>query len=350
MKKLISNLILSLIILVLVGCRQDNTPVPLKFKAYEHNPILTPGQPGSWDELMIMAPQVYWYDSLFYLFYAASNISNKAAVGLATSKDGYHFEKYEVNPILAPDGTGYDANLVAGCVLLYYDTIWTMYFGAGELIRYGPGQTIGRATAEKITGPWIRDEKPILASGNTGEWDAGFIFPTSFVKMEEGSYRMYYTGGGDFQGEVITYTGMATSADGITWKKYNDPATHQHPFEESDPVLPIGNKKDWDSHGSWCAFVYKNQAGFNMYYTGSNFNKGYNETSIGFAYSKDGILWEKFTENPVFTVKDDPFSANALRNMIIEGSWLVFQDTVCYMYYDYGVIVGKIGMATARVK
>jgi sucrose-6-phosphate hydrolase SacC (GH32 family) len=322
----------------------------MKFKAYEQNPILTPGDPGSWDELMLLAPQVYRHDSSFYLFYTASNITNKMGVGLATSKDGFHFEKYEGNPILAPDGIGYNAALVAGCVLIFHDIAWTMYFGAGELIRYGPGQSIGRATAEKITGPWIKDEKPILTTGSIGEWDAGFIFPTSFIKMEDGSYRIYYTGGGDFQGKVITYTGLATSADGITWRKYNDPATHQHPFAESDPVLATGNKKDWDSHGSWCAFVYKVKEDFNMYYTGSNFNKGYSESSIGFAYAEDGIQWEKFSDNPVFTVHDDPFSANAIRDTIIEGSWLVFQDTVCYMYYDYGVIVGKIGMATAALK
>jgi sucrose-6-phosphate hydrolase SacC (GH32 family) len=298
---------------------------------------------------MMIGPQVYRHDSLYYLFYTASNVNGKAAVGLATSKDGYHFEKYEGNPILAPDGTGYDAAMVAGYVLLHYDSIWTMYFGAGELARYGPGQSIGRATAKQITGPWVRDEKPVLTTGSMGEWDAGFIFPSSFIKMEDGSYRIYYTGGGDFRGDVITYTGLATSADGISWKKYNDPGTHQHPYADSDPVLPAGNKNDWDSHGSWCAFVYKNQAGFNMYYTGSNFKKAYPECSIGFASSKDGILWKKFLKNPVFTVKDDPFSANAQRDTIIEGSWLAFQDTVCFMYYDYGVIVGKIGVAMVHI-
>ena len=38
MKKLIFNLVLSLFILVLSSCRQDNAPAPLKFKGYEGNP------------------------------------------------------------------------------------------------------------------------------------------------------------------------------------------------------------------------------------------------------------------------------------------------------------------------
>ena len=350
MKKLIFNLILGLFILSLSGCKQDYTPVPLKFTAYDHNPILTPGEPGSWDELMVLAPQVYRHDSMFYLFYTASNISNKVCIGLATSKDGFYFEKYEGNPILAPDGIGYDACLVADAILLQHDTGWVMYFGAGELARFGPGQSIGRATASAITGPWAKDEKPLLMTGSMGEWDAGFIFPGSIVELDDGSYLMYYTGGGDFQGEVITHTGLAISADGITWKKYNDPATGQHPFLESDPVLPAGNKNEWDRHGTWMAFVYNTPEGFNMYYTGTTYIKGLEKSSIGFASSLDGIHWIRYKNNPVYFNDDDPFLANILEHKVIEGSWLVFHDTICYMYYDYGVLIGKIGVATAVLK
>jgi predicted GH43/DUF377 family glycosyl hydrolase len=339
-----------LLLLQITACNTDNSQIPLKFKAYERNPVLSPGEPGTWDELMLLAPQVYRHDSLFYLFYTASNNIGKAGVGLATSKDGFYFEKYDGNPILAPDGKGYDAYLVADAILLQKDTGWVMYFGAGELARYGPGQSISRATSSCIMGPWIKDEKPLLTTGSMGEWDAGFIFPGSIVELNDGSYRMYYTGGGDFQGEVITHSGLASSDDGITWKKYNNPATGQHPFFESDPVLPAGNNKEWDSHMTWMAFVYNTPKGFNMYYTGTTYIKGLDKSSIGFASSGDGIHWTKYLDNPVYRVEDDPLLANIRKDAVIEGSWLVFRDTVCYMYYDYGVIVGKIGVAMARVK
>ncbi|MBC8319880.1 MAG: hypothetical protein H8E34_04080 [Bacteroidetes bacterium] len=353
MNTIIRHIVFSILlpsVLLIAACGHDNSPSPLKFKAYGYNPILNPGEPGTWDELMLLGPQVYWHDSLYYLFYTASNINGKAAVGLATSKDGFHFEKYAGNPILSPDGNGFDAYLVANAILLQHDTGWVMYFGAGELARYGPGQSIGRATATSIIGPWIKDEKPLLMTGSMGEWDAGFVFPGSIVELDDGSYRMYYTGGGDFQGEVITHTGLATSGDGINWKKYNDPTTGQHPFLESDPVLPAGNKKEWDSHMTWMAFVYNTPEGFNMYYTGTTYIKGLDKSSIGFASSRDGIHWTKHPDNPIYRVEDDSFLANIHKDAIIEGPWLVFHDTVCYMYYDYGVIVGKIGMATAVVK
>lgn len=347
MNKLIFILVLSLIILVLSGCRHDNAPVPLKFKGYEGNPILVPGEPGSWDDLLLIAPQVYWYDSLFYLFYTAGNTHSGGAIGLATSLDGIHYSKFEGNPVLAPDGSGYDAWQVSGSVLLKYDTIWHMYFNAAELIRYGCGQSIGHAVAASITGPWIKDEKPVLTTGSIREWDGGFMFPGSFIRLADGSYRIYYTGGGDFEGDFVSYTGMAFSMDGINWKKYNDPATPHHPFAESDPVLPTGDKKAWDSNGSWFPFVYEMNGGYNMFFTGLTFRNRYEESSIGFATSNDGIHWKEYPHNPVFSVKDDPFAATFGTDAIIGDSWLVFRDTICYMYYDYGVIVGKIGMAKA---
>lgn len=338
------------LVLAPTACIEDQNTAPLKFKGYDGNPILIPGESGEWDEQMLIAPQVYWHDSIFYLFYSAMNKQGRMAIGLATSLDGIHFSKFEGNPVLTTGGSGYDAWLVAGAVLLYHDTIWHMYFGAAELIRYGPGQFIGHATSVScITGPWIKDEKPILTTGSLGEWDGGFIFPASFVRMADGSYRIYYTGGGDFIRDVVTLTGMAFSVDGINWKKYNDTATSQHPFAESDPVLSAGDKKAWDSHGSWFPVVYEINGSYNMYFTGSTFRNEWQECSIGFATSNDGIRWEQYPDNPVFSVNDDPFAEAYGNDAIIEDSWLVFHDTVCLMYYDYGVKIGKIGVAIAPI-
>ncbi len=54
MKKLTFNLVLSLFILSLSGCKQEKYPTPLKFKGYENNPVLVPGEPGSWDDLYVI--------------------------------------------------------------------------------------------------------------------------------------------------------------------------------------------------------------------------------------------------------------------------------------------------------
>ena len=106
MKKQITIAISGFMVLLFLGCNPGNSPKPLKFKAYEHNPVLTAGEPGSWDELFVILPRVVKHDSLFYLFYSGSNNSGKTGIGLATSEDGFHYTKCEEKPVYNTTGKG----------------------------------------------------------------------------------------------------------------------------------------------------------------------------------------------------------------------------------------------------
>jgi len=303
-----------------------------------------PGRPGSWDELFVSAPQVVFFENTFYLFYLGGNESGRMAVGLATSCDGFHFKKFEGNPLLAPDSTGFDAFTVGPGIILKEDTSWVMYYNCQELAGYSPGASVGRATAKQLTGPWIRSNIPIMTSGKKGEWDDGFILPCSVLKLEDGSYRLYYTGGREIASGNDFYIGMAVSQDGLIWKKYDDPSTTQYPFSESDPVFKTGEEGDWDEKYVWMANVSQFSDGFRMYYGGNN---GNNE-AIGYSTSRDGIHWERYPKNPIFQVGDDPFTRNLGAKGFIENPSLLFLGDTCFMYYDYD-IEGKIGLASSHI-
>jgi len=58
MNKIVFNL--TFLILIQTGCRQDTIFPPPEFTGYKNNPILTPGKPGSWDELIILAPRLFF--------------------------------------------------------------------------------------------------------------------------------------------------------------------------------------------------------------------------------------------------------------------------------------------------
>jgi hypothetical protein len=354
------NSLFYLLLLLLLACKQEQRPFPLDFKAYEHNPVLSPGEPGSWDDFFVIQPQVIWYDSTFYMFYAGSNISNIVGVGIATSPDGFHFTKFEGNPVLAQDGIGFDAYNAAGAIVIRQDSVWAMYYNGSETVRWGPGPYVGRATARNLTGPWIKDEEPVLASGRKGEWDADILWPHVVLTLDDGSYRMYYTGAADFFSHDNYFTGMADSQDGIIWEKYNDPATNQHPFAESDPVLRDAPDGSWDDANTFMAFVYRDSSCYKMYYGGSTFINHIEHTPLGFAISKDGIHWERYSKNPVYGIYDDPYAGSpGFKQLIaekkffeptqLEGPFLLLLDTVCFMYYDYGPMMGRIGMATAAL-
>ncbi len=349
---------IALLATIACSCRREAAVEPFKFTACEHNPILAPGPPGSWDDYFVIQPYVIRYDSTFYMFYAGSNSYGVTGAGLASSTDGIHFVKYAGNPVLAPDGTGFDAFSAGGAVVLWQDSVWAMYFNGSETVRWGPGPYVGRATARNLTGPWIKDEKPVLTSGRKGEWDADMLWPHVILTMDDGSYRMYYTGAADFFSHDNYFTGMAYSLDGITWIKYDDPATNAHPFAESDPVFRDAPDGAWDDANTYMAFVYKEADCYKMYYGGSTFINHVEQTPIGFATSADGIHWERYPDNPVYGIFNDPYTKSPgfrqlieekkiLEPTMLEGPFLLFLDTVCFMYYDYTPIVGRIGMAVA---
>jgi len=349
-KKIIPGFIL--LILTYSGCRQNTTITPPEFTGYKNNPVLSPGDSGSWDELSVSVPQIICHDNVFYLFYMGYGASCRMAVGLATSNDGVSFRKFEGNPVLSSDDNGFDAFTAGPGRVLIDDSVWVMYYNGQELAGFSPGRSVGRATALIPTGPWERRETPVLYSGSKGEWDAGFIIPCSVLKLDDGIYRLYYLGGTEFTTWKDFYIGMATSSDGINWKKYNDPSTTQHPFTESDPVLLNGDEGAWDEAYIWIADVTNSQEGFRMYYTGAGSKTYDHELAIGYAESKDGIHWIKYSRNPVYRVKDDPCYKKPVSGITVENPSVLFLDTIALLYYDYGSSINeksRIGFAKARV-
>ncbi|MDP1623453.1 MAG: hypothetical protein Q8M08_14060 [Bacteroidales bacterium] len=211
------TLYLLLLIILLTGCRQSDSPSSLEFTGYANNPILTPGEPGSWDDLNVAAPQIVFHENTFYLFYMGCNVAGRMAIGLATSTDGFNYSKFEGNPLLAPDSSGFDAFTLGPGILLKEDTTWVMYYNCQEIAVYAPGTSVGRATARQLTGPWIRGSSPVLTSGKKGEWDDGFIIPSSVLKLDDGSFRMYYSGGREISTYTNFYIGMHTCPNNLSF-------------------------------------------------------------------------------------------------------------------------------------
>lgn len=327
---------IALFALFMIGCGHDSLKEPLNFKAYHNNPVLSPGVPGSWDELFVWTPQIVFHENVYYLFYMGSNIAGRMAVGVATSADGFNFIKYPGNPILSPDNKGLDAFTVGPGIILKDEFNWVMYYNEQELASFAPGRYIGRATSVSLTGPWIKDELPVISSGVLGEWDAGFIIPGSVLKLENDSYVMYYTAGKDLALFDDFYVGMATSPDGINWKKYNDASTSEHPFAASDPVMTTGKKGEWDCGFVWMPNVTKNDDGYRMYYSASDVNVRKELKSIGYSTSRDGIHWKKYAHNPVYSSSQDPFALSGGITGYIENPALLYHDTRCLMYYECG--------------
>ena len=103
---------------------------------------------------------------------------------------------------------------------------------------------------------------PVLRMGETGDWDGGWIYAASVVKLGddetqtrvykggEGVYHLFYTGQPTNDETIpgVKRIGYAFSLDGINWVKYDDPSTTEVPFVHSDPIFP------WPAYGK-CGYL-----------------------------------------------------------------------------------------------
>ncbi len=84
----------------------------MKLKRHVGNPILAPHPDHPWEDLAVFNPAA-WYDAaskqVLLLYRAAeSHPEYKCYFGLATSRDGYHFERSSPQPVLGPSTHGFD--------------------------------------------------------------------------------------------------------------------------------------------------------------------------------------------------------------------------------------------------
>ncbi len=289
---------------------QDDDPV-ITFTPYPENPVFVRGLDEEWAGACgtMFAPQVVQAEGMFYMFYTGSceRLGRPAAIGYAQSTDGIQWTPAPNNPILEPDGSGYDAMCVSIGVPVYENEQWIMYYAGNSNPCAGPGQHIGRTTAASLDGEWVRDEEPLLEAGQPGDWDEGFIMPHAVIHTEEG-YVMFYSGGSEFLLPLPRLVGMATSEDGLHWTKYNDPQTNEAAYANSDPILEINADGTSRTFSAWSLDVAKTDQGWEMIFSSPcpRAEADVCPTFIGYATSEDGVRWQTYRseEAAVLTRQD----------------------------------------------
>ena len=300
------------------------------FHFYEGNPVLQRSNNPTWDNQFIDPGAMIYHDGTFHMFFNGINgFPAPVGVGYATSPDGYQWTRQVSEPVLSAtalsDSNLLGSNLFVTSALVEPEGTWILYFYtlAGSTFN-DPGE-IGRATAPAATGPWTIDPDPMLSPGPDGSWDDVQVTAPNVLKTEEG-YLMYYDALGQGSTSMI---GMATSADGLQWEKYNDPATNDPAFAESDPVLGV-SEDGWDSKRVIDPNVIQTANGFEMIYLATSgsgkFTAG--EFSFGAAASPDGITWMKSDRNPVLSNNDHPEWSQAFL------ATLLYVEETYFLYFD----------------
>lgn len=170
------------------------------------NPILSPGDPGSWDSYATIAGAIINDEGIYKMYYVGwANTDDNWNIGLATSVDGIHWEKYPT-PVL--QGTsGWEYQIVPSSVIKVNGTYFLYYYG-----RNLPNYNIGLATSTDGI-DWVKyTNNPIVTPDKL--WEETGVFHASVIITDTQIEMIYMNSASDG-------FGFAYSSDGMNWTKDN---------------------------------------------------------------------------------------------------------------------------------
>ena len=248
-----------------------------KWYKYPGNPVLRLSQSSESNNNVWGLAILYENDQykMWYHGWSLTDVNLKHA----TSRDGIQWETYVGKPLKFGSGEdSWDIGLF-NFDIIKVDSIYKMWYTTLE--KETADLCIGYAWSEDGFS-WKKHTEPVLKRGNKGDWDEEYVGVPQVV-FAENRFYMWYTSS-DEEKPSRKYTGLATSENGVHWEK--------HP---ANPVLRPEGPDTWDDYDVVTFCVLFNGSYFELWYNGSdmiNFDMGY-------ASSKDGINWNKSSENPV---------------------------------------------------
>ena len=278
MKKLIILFVILLVSIGVIVAQEDE----ITWELVSDEAISVRGEYGTWNSTYNEPGAVIYHDGLYHLFVNGyAGFPANTGIGYKTSEDGINYEWVTDEPLFRRDDVaGSPVAIATTDVIVLDDGTWVLYFYNFNSSTWPRVQgTIGRATSDNPAGEWVIDDEPVLVPGDEGSWDEDSVAFASVTQIDD-TFVMYYIG----ESGGVEALGRATSDDGILWEKHSEPVF----------VFDI-------TIGEAVSFVVSE-----VIYDGERWILAYKSRrdAIGFAFSEDGISWERYPENPVISASD----------------------------------------------
>jgi predicted GH43/DUF377 family glycosyl hydrolase len=274
-----------------------------------HNPVLGGDLGTCFDVSVLKEGNVYrmWF-----------SWRPKKSIALVESKDGIAWSRPTI--VMGPSATSGWEDDINRPVVIKHGGLYRMWY-TGQ----ARGKSwIGHATSEdgKV---WRREsDKPVLSAA--APWEKGAVMcPHVVHDAESGLYRMWYSGGDQYEPDAIGY---ATSPDGLKWARHG-----QNPVFKPSPRLA------WEKDRVTACQVERRGDGYLMFYIGFRDKE---HAQIGVARSADGVSgWQRHPANPIIRPGAGKWDHDAVYKpyAIFDGKkWLLW-------YNGRGGGVEQIGLA-----
>ena len=251
-----------------------------KWVKYENNPVLGGRDLGTVFDVSVLK------EGNKYMMY--SSWRPKRSIAVSTSFDGMNWTSPEI--VLSPAAdTGWEDDINRPAIIKKDSVYHLWYTGQAN----GKNSWIGYATSKDGKNFVRRSSRPVISP--TEAWEkAAVMCPDVIWDKEEGIYKMWYSGGEQYEPDAIGY---AVSKDGLHWDK------------RPQPVFVADSSKEWEQYKVTACQVIKRKNDYLMFYIGF---RDINFAQIGMARSKDGINhWERYKGNPIISPVKDAWDADA---------------------------------------
>ncbi len=244
----------------------------------------------SWSKVVVYTPFVLHRDGKFQMWYLGTSTGSRSedmALGYARSDDGINWTEHAANPILTRDDVPWEKSSIQTPFVMF-DTdekIYKMWFVTVPKIerdKRGGIQDLQQRLAYATSSDgikWKVHPKPLFWSGRS----------PSVMKAAPNRYRMWMGSKptpDHAWGELYKHIYEFTSADGIDWKRGDQPV-----------ITPTG-----DARSTVYPFVIRERGTYYMWY-GCHVPGG--KFELFCSTSRDGSKWNVNNAQPAFAAADD---------------------------------------------